>query len=465
VPASGIVPRSACVAVGVSLAVGAVGTALAGSIPPGALDPFFGNEGISETSFGGINSDDRAHDLVALAPHGKLIVVGEALLDDSGTEDDFALAGYEPEGHRDTDFGNGGLRTTDFRGGDDQALAAALAPDNKIVVAGTADAAPPSPREFFAVARYKLNGKLDKSFSQDGLVTTKMKNSEQDEGHDVVVAGNGKITVAGESEPNSGGVRFALARYKPDGSLDESFSGDGRVTTAFPGTDGSDEAAAIARAGGKVVVAGQSDQGSNEFALARYTKDGSLDPGFGDGGRVTSDLSSANSRARDVLVQPNGRIVAAGDNALFGAQNYAIARYLTNGELDDSFSGDGFDVFGFSASPGEVINGLAIQSNGKILAAGGSGGGDFAVLRFLSTGGLDPDFSSEAPAGVEFTDLYGTNDEAEAIVLQPSQPASKRSSRRGTPAASQKAVAAGSSDQTTFQQGFDFMLARYYSHG
>jgi uncharacterized delta-60 repeat protein len=459
------VPWRPWVAAGIGYFIFAVASALAGFIPAGTIDNNFGDEGITDTTFGGSQSDDRANDLVALPPHGRLIVVGEGVVDDSNTEDDFALAGYEPEGHRDTNFGNGGLQTTDFRGGDDQAQAIALAPEGRFVVAGTADAGPSSARELVAVARYKPNGRLDRTFGDDGMVTTRMPNSELDQGHDVVVAGNGEITVAGESRPNSGGIRFALVRYKTDGSLDDGFSGDGRVTTAFPGRDGFDEATAIAAAGRKVVAAGESDLGSfPDFALARYRRDGSLDPGFGGDGRVTTDVLGGSDQAQDVLVQPNGRIVTAGDSQSGSQADYSITRHLDNGQPDNTFSGDGLETESFSSTSQERINGLALQGNDKILAAG-SGDGDFAVMRFLSGGGLDTTFSPDAPTGIVFTDFANRGETAQAIVIQPGDHTSpKRVSRRGT-GETARAVVAGYTDQFNIGDHFDFALARYYAQG
>jgi uncharacterized delta-60 repeat protein len=125
----------------------------------------------------------------------------------------------------------------------------------------------------FALARYNPNGSLDHGFSSDGRQLTGFPGTNgTDEGYAVAIEPNGKIVVAGISDQAVGGYKFALARYDPNGSLDHSFSGDGRQLTRFPGATGDDEARAVAIEGGKIVAAGFSEQAGfvDKFALARY---------------------------------------------------------------------------------------------------------------------------------------------------------------------------------------------------
>jgi uncharacterized delta-60 repeat protein len=125
-----------------------------------------------------------------------------------------------------------------------------------------------------------------------------------------------------------GESNFALARYNRDGSLDDSFGDDGKVTTSFAGYF--DEALSIAvQPDGKIVAAGLTlvSGADNDFALARYNRDGTLDDGFGVAGKVTTDFAGAGAVARSVALQPDGKIVAAGYAAINGAQDFALARY------------------------------------------------------------------------------------------------------------------------------------------
>ena len=146
----------------------------------------------------------------------------------------------------------------------------------------------------FALARYAAAGAPDPSFCGDGLVTTDFGGA--DAGQGVAIQADGKIVVAGRS-----GADFALARYTAGGALDPSFSGDGVQTTDFGADDGG--AAVAIQADGRIVVAGQS---GNNFALARYDAAGVLDPSFSGDGRLTTDFSGFDS-GKDVAIGADGR--------------------------------------------------------------------------------------------------------------------------------------------------------------
>ena len=180
------------------------------------------------------------------------------------------------------------------------------------------------------------------------------------------------------------------------GALDTSFGGDGRVVTDFGGEE---SAFAVAlQQDGRIVAGGQfgdPTRGTLHFGLARYRRNGQLDPTFGGDGRVTLGFPGPNSRragqVQAVVVQPDGRILAGGFFASFG---FALARFRPNGSLDTSFSGDGVATTNRLNASG--ISAIALQPNGKIVAAGsafdGTGRLDFALARFLPNGKLDQSF-------------------------------------------------------------------------
>lgn len=179
------------------------------------------------------------------------------------------------------------------------------------------------------------------------------------------------------------------------GSLDSSFGTSGKVTTAFAG--GEDYARALAiQADGKIVICGEANTGGgDDFALARYNADGSLDTGFGTGGKVTTAFAGSLDWARAIAIQPDGRIVVAGHSGSGNSSDdFALARYLTDGSLDTSFSSDGK----VTVNMGVGDNGLAIalQSDGKIVVAGSANtGGTAAIARFNTDGSLDNSFSGD----------------------------------------------------------------------
>ena len=237
-------------------------------------------------------------------------------------------------------------------------------------------------------------GEFDDSFSGDGIRTADAGGGEDLSG--VVVAG-GKIVVAGSIDDD----RFLVSRYRSDGSLDNSFAGDGHRDIAFAG-------AATARdvyiRDGRIVVTGNMDQGGSDFALAvaRLRSNGKLDPSFsGDGMRTYDFGGSDDGQAVEVL--QNGKIVVA-VRALTGAvPDFFVMRLKENGKPDKKFgiAGDGVAQTNFGGV--DRVNALDVQNGGKIVLAGVSdvsGTQDVAVARFKPGGGIDSKFSGDgADAG------------------------------------------------------------------
>jgi uncharacterized delta-60 repeat protein len=206
-------------------------------------------------------------------------------------------------------------------------------------------------------------GDLDASFDSDGKVTTDFGSSES--AFAVAVQPDGRIVAAGGSDGD-----FALARYNGDGSLDTSFDSDGKVTTDFGAFAGA--LAVAVQPDGRIVAAGES---GGDFALARYNRDGSLDTSFDSDGKVTTDFGGSEV-ATAVAVHPDGRCVAAGGSD----EDFALAGYKVDGSLDTSFDSDGKVTTDFGGF--EFASDVAIQPDGRIVAAGNSGG-DFALARYL----------------------------------------------------------------------------------
>jgi uncharacterized delta-60 repeat protein len=242
-------------------------------------------------------------------------------------------------------------------------------------------------------------GSLDPTFGDAGFVVTDVAPDRiRKRLQDLALQANGKVVAVGWVGALAG---FAIVRYKADGSLDESFAGDGIVTTFFGAGGAAAEGVAI-QADGKIVVAGHAGGHSDlprvgdpgeRFALARYRRNGTLDPTFGRNGKVTTDPTRWDDYALDVVIQPNGKIIAGGRAANHGGQ-FAFARYRPNGNLDTTFSHDGTRLLNFSAG-NDVARGLALQANGRIVAVGGeledesSGDGRFALARLHSDGTVD----------------------------------------------------------------------------
>jgi uncharacterized delta-60 repeat protein len=242
-------------------------------------------------------------------------------------------------------------------------------------------------------------GELDPTFDGDGRVLTDFGGSEF--GDDIALQADGKIVAVGST--STAGGDFGLARYNPDGSLDPTFDSDGRVVTDFGA--GEDAFGVAIQADGKIVAAGETNTGfvpSLDFALARYNPDGSLDPPFDGDGRVVTDFGTAGEGAFGVAIQADSRIVAAGLSNVLSNENFALARYNPNGSLDPTFDGDGRVVTDFGAE--EEASAVAIQADGNIVAMGWSNfldNDNFALARYLSDGTTKPQISVNDVARLE----------------------------------------------------------------
>ncbi|MBI5778897.1 MAG: hypothetical protein HZA49_05520 [Planctomycetes bacterium] len=258
-------------------------------------------------------------------------------------------------------------------------------------------------------------GVLDTTFDTDGVVTTTI-GSGGDYAQAIALQTDGKILVAGYAF-NGLDNNIALARYNVNGSLDTAFDTDGVVITAIGSDDGYASAVAV-QTDGKIVVAGYVSNGANnDFALARYTITGTLDTAFDTDGIVTTTIGSSNDYAYALALQADGKMVVAG-NAWNGANdNFTLARYNTNGSLDTTFDTDGIVTTTIGSSDC-YAQAITLQADGKILVAGYAYNGadnDFALARYTITGTLDTTFGI---SGVVTTTIGSSNDYAYALALQ-----------------------------------------------
>jgi len=388
----------------------------------GDLDPTFGPGGMVTTD---LNRSTDLANAVAIQRDGKLVVVGQTYKNNDYSDEDFAVARYNADGTLDSTFGSGGRVRTDFPGLAAVASSVIIQPDGKIVVAGGAF------QLFtflgnFKVVRYNRNGSLDTSFGEGGIVTTIFPQGSY--AFDVALQPDGKIIAAGTlfvnfdpGEPSN--TDFALARYNADGTPDATFGNGGQVSTDFLGLE-DDAFSILIQPDGKIVAVGSANDPATfyDFAAARYFSNGMLDTTFGVGGKVHSDFGDQNfDRARSAALQPDGRIVAAGfaisQNG--GVQNFAVARYTSAGVLDTTFSRDGKTQIDFGNCC-QSANKILLQSDGKIIAVGGSNGesaeDDFLLARLNPRGGLDATFGLNGKVRTSFGDLNGG---ANGAVLQP----------------------------------------------
>ncbi|HEX8137182.1 MAG TPA: delta-60 repeat domain-containing protein, partial [Pyrinomonadaceae bacterium] len=382
----------------------------------GSLDTSFDGDGRVVTTFAGSSATARA---LALQPDGKLVAAG--LASDSTTFNSvYALARYNTDGSLDTSFDTDGRVTTDFPGLTFEEIhAVAIQTNGRIVVGGLGNAA-------FSLARYTTTGALDTSFDTDGFVTTAFGGTFE-EANALAIQSDGKIVAAGQTAiSTAANMNFALARYNTDGSLDTSFDTDGKVTTDFGLVDAASDV--VIQTDGRVIAAGRAGTtaGGSFFALARYDTNGGLDTSFDTDGKVTTDFSGGRFGlgALGVALQTDGRIVAAGDANLTGQRDFGVARYNTNGSLDTSFDTDGKLITDFTLND-DGITALLVQADGRIVAAGRNElririgqaqDPNFELARYNTDGTLDMTFGS---GGLVSTDFANNGDDfGNAAALQ-----------------------------------------------
>ncbi|WP_328873522.1 calcium-binding protein [Streptomyces sp. NBC_00287] len=364
---------------------------------PGDLDPTFSGDGTVLTDFA---DDDQAYD-VAVQSDGKIVSVG-ASADHSLLEGRWALTRHNADGTPDTGFGDGGTVTTAINNMEpdlqwSEANAVALQPDGRIVVVGY------SWRGYenccwFTVARYNTDGSLDNSFSGDGRYFADIAGPT--EARDVAIDSAGRIVAAGYT-----GGEVAVLRLNGDGTPDTTFGGDGTVTadpSQEPGEAGGGANAMVLQSDGKIVVGGDVGSTRFDFSLMRFNTDGSLDTGFDGDGMVRTDFGDYET-VHGLALQSDGKIVAAGGDSM--------ARYQPSGALDTGFDGDGRVVL----SGGAVWDVTVQSADGRIVLAGSNGGGgNLAVLRHNPDGSQDTGFGTGGVATADF----GGSDFARAVALQ-----------------------------------------------
>lgn len=316
----------------------------------------------------------------------------------------------------DASFAGSGKTLIGFGGVYSAAYAVAIQSDGRIVVAGVTNG---SSGSGLALARLNTDGSPDLSFGVNGKVTT----PGVDDASAVAIQLDGKIVAAG------GYSGFELARYNTNGSLDTSFGSNGIARAIFASNTGTAQAVRI-QSDGKIIVSGFANAtGPAQFALARFSTNGTLDTAFGSGGEVLTTIETG-CEAYGAGIQPDGKLVAGGLAATAATADFAAARYNTNGALDLTFGSLGRTTNNVGGGTLDGAYAMAIQTDGKIVLAGGAGLGNFAgpitgwanvnsfvaLARFNTNGTPDTTFGNN---GTVLTEIGSYSDVALALTLQP----------------------------------------------
>lgn len=391
-------------------------------VGPSGLDPTFSADGKATLDgFGG----DRSG--MAVQPDGKVVMVG-------GTFTDFVMARFNANGTLDETFGDSGKVVTPIPGADVQlpreVNAVTLQRDGKIVVAGNARIPRPDGRTAIVLVRYNGNGTLDSTFDSGGFVFGPTFLFGR--AFAVKIDGKDRIVVAGDT-PKDGNTDFSdfiVARFNANGSIDSTFGQAGIAVTDIGGVTNEAHGLAVLTDNSLLVsgfapsvvsnVNGTTTISDPVTAVVRYKETGTLETTFGTGGRV--QLNGDNV-GRGLAVQSDGKIVLVGniDVATFPAtlNRFALMRLDAQGAVDNSFgtSGNG-RVQTAMSERGDTARAVALQSDGKIVAAGSSSeqtNPNFAVARYNLDGSLDTSFSQGGKLTIDF---FGFTDVAENVAIQ-----------------------------------------------
>ena len=323
----------------------------------------------------------------------------------------FAQTATAQETALDYTFGTNGRVVTDIGGSFDGIRSVAVQTDGKIVAGGQGTV---GSAIRFTVARYNANGSLDGTFAANGILIINILNPATGNPlgtstvKKVLIQPDGKILLVGD-----GDNRFVIVRLNADASFDSTFGANGRVVTPITSAVTAGAVTdAFLQPDGKIVLGGSANRVSGNrliFRLGRYNTDGTVDTTFGTDGFVSTEFSSntsSDSELRTLALLPDGKILAAGRASVEPsfAGRAALARYNSNGTLDASFGTGGLAT----DNPGGIINEIAVQADGKIIAANGgfaNSGSGFGLTRYNANGAVDQTFgefgriSTVFPAG------------------------------------------------------------------
>jgi uncharacterized delta-60 repeat protein len=361
----------------------------------GDLDPTFSGDGKMTVSFNLTGSFTDWATAVAIQPDGAIVVAGR--VDGKNDNLDFGIVRLDTDGDLDPTFGGGGMTTVGFELGgakDDLPWAVAVQDDGKVLVAGAVDGS--LGNDDFGVLRLTSSGEPDVGFGLNGIrvVFFDLGGSNDEEVRGLAVQPTGEILLVGPVTMGWGDVEMGAVRLLSSSITDTTFGTGGlaRVGFDFVG-DAVDLAFALAlQDDGKIVLAGaaEKDGGNRDFAVARLGTDGVLDDTFSADGKTTEDFDLGGTEedvAYGVTLEPDGRIVVAGQvDGPSGDKDFGVARFESNGALDETFGSSGTTTVSFDLGGAEdVLSDLAVPPTGGVFLVGAvdvtAGGTDFGVAK------------------------------------------------------------------------------------
>ncbi len=351
--------------------------ALAGYDQHGSIDTTFGLNGITAVDVGLL---PQVADVLLQGDEGALVTVGNV-------ESSAFAVRHTASGFVDRDFGTDGRGLIEIEDLD-EINAAAVQADGKIVVTGTSGNPFGPDGTSTVVARFTFDGQRDTTFGTDGVATVQLL--EQSIGFGVTVDADGKILVTGQAtQPfQEGGTELSLTRFNADGTLDTTFGGGTGSTLLEVGFQAAGFSVAVDE-DGRIVAGGTGNANDTQgWLVARFDPNGALDTTF----NAPSGFNVVASGEEDVVGQiddleldEQGRIVGTGPlGPNLATTQFWVGRFLSDGAADPSFGDDGLTESTIASFA--FAERLVIQPDGKIVIAGQANVGgtfEFALARYL----------------------------------------------------------------------------------
>ncbi|MDT8394747.1 MAG: T9SS type A sorting domain-containing protein [Bacteroidales bacterium] len=377
---------------------------------PGTLDLTFGNNGTLSVDIGGNNNFCYSS---AMQADQKIVLAGQSY----NVTDDISFARLNPDGSLDAGFGSGGVVSFVFSSSDEQINNIKIQSDQKILGIGNTYS---GVTNSMIMVRLTIDGQLDPSFSSDGMLVIDFGPGYDGFGMDLTLRDDGKILGLGYVRDLSDNVHCSLCRINANGSMDNSFGNNGTLIMNLLSQDNYTNN--IALQGENIIVGGRSYDGDDHFlTLARFTPDGMLDNTFGING-----ISSVELVMDPWIIGPIGDMyMDAQDRILYGTYfeglqgpDFAVYRFQENGYPDNTFGEYGLSVTSLMSGDG-YINAICAQTDGKIIAAG-TEDDQFTLVRYLEDGTPDAGFGTSG-IGIVNTDfgygIYSLNMQDDGLIL------------------------------------------------
>ncbi|MEZ4930591.1 MAG: hypothetical protein R2788_00480 [Saprospiraceae bacterium] len=353
----------------------------------GTLDDTFGEEGIALYSppfdYNYLGDFDIQTD-----NDGRILILGSSV-SYGGYDPTTWVVRFNPDGRLDEEFAPFGFEYLEVGQGFgvSEPEAVIVQPDGKFVIAGSAYTSGWSG----FVKRYHPSGEPDSTFGINGYLDVEFGTTDQTKLGAVSLLSDGKFMVGG----------YRLTRLNPDGSTDMTFGNSGLVDPGFQ------IQSLVIQPDGKILIVGNPGYITK---IMRYHSDGTIDLSYGENGQITVQAGAAKRMIEQIILQPNGKLVAVGGITLPEKTYYSpdistILRFTKDGKLDEDFDGDGIAETDLRAEKSESATCATILPDGKILAGGYVYEqwyrSDFTLMRFVSDEKEDIDPSNEGMDSIE----------------------------------------------------------------